>query len=187
LELLLDVRIEVESIRCSPRLKQPFEVPNAEAPIRELFQKRLIAEVPNDFIHEGKARRRNSRYQVREVGDHLPLRPALAGTLWRKQGANDARGFGRTEVGSAARLRLDRLLTSVPLRTGKVEACPFEFFWERWGASIKMPRQLSSSTTWIKSTASQMCRASSNVSSLVVDECHVYWIEAGMLRRREKG
>jgi hypothetical protein len=50
-----------------------------------------------------------------------------------------------------------------------------------------MPRQLSSSTIWIKSTASQRCRASSNVSSLVVDERHVYWIEAGMLRRREKG
>jgi hypothetical protein len=27
----------------------------------------------------------------------------------------------------------------------------------------------------------------SNVSSLVVDERQVYWIEAGMLRRREKG
>jgi hypothetical protein len=54
-------------------------------------------------------------------------------------------------------------------------------------ASIKMPSQLSSSTIWIKSTASRRCRASSNVSSPVVDERHVYWIEAGMLRRREKG
>lgn len=55
---------------------------------------------------------------------------------------------------------------------------------ERWGASVKMRRQLSSST---KSTAWQRCRASSNVSSLVVNERHVYWIEAGLLRRREKG
>ena len=101
----------VESIRCSPRLEQPFEVPNAKAAIRELFQKRLIAEVLNNFIHEGKARRWNSRYPIREMSDHLPLRPALAGILWREQGANNSRGFGRTEVGSAARLRLDRLLT----------------------------------------------------------------------------
>jgi hypothetical protein len=48
-----------------------------------------------------------------------------------------------------------------------------------------MPRQLSSSTIWIKSTASQGCRASSNVSSLLVER-HVCWIEAGTLRRREK-
>jgi hypothetical protein len=50
-----------------------------------------------------------------------------------------------------------------------------------------MPRHLSSSTIWITATASQRCRASSNVSSLVVDERDVYWIEAGMLRRREEG
>jgi hypothetical protein len=30
-------------------------------------------------------------------------------------------------------------------------------------------------------------QASSKASSLVVDERHVYGIEAGMLRRREKG
>ena len=87
--------VTVESICCSPRLEQPFEVPNAETAIRELFEKRLIAEVLNDLVHEGKTWRRNSRHQVREVGDHLPLRPALAGILWREQGANDARGFGR--------------------------------------------------------------------------------------------
>jgi hypothetical protein len=64
-----------------------------------------------NFVHEGKAWRLNSRHQVRKMGDHVALRPTLVGVLGSQQRANDARGFGRTEVGSAARLHFDRLLT----------------------------------------------------------------------------
>jgi hypothetical protein len=70
--------VTVESIRCSPPLEQPFEVSNAEAAIRELFQKRLIAEVLNDFIYEGKAGRwKRSR------------RRATPPIIWRSRGLSE--------------------------------------------------------------------------------------------------
>src|SRR3990172_8070637 len=95
--------VTVDSIGCAPRLQQPFVVPNAEAAIREVLQKRLVAQVLDDLVHESEAWRRNSRGEVREVGNHIPLRPALSRVLRSQQGAHDARGLGRAQICPRAR------------------------------------------------------------------------------------
>ena len=94
----------VEPISRPPRLEQPFEISNAEPPTWELLQKGLVAEVLDDFVYQGKARRLNSRREVGEVGDHLPPGPALVGVPGGEQGTNNACGLRRTKVRPTARL-----------------------------------------------------------------------------------
>ena len=69
-------------------------VSNAEAAVREMFQKSLITQVLDDLVHQGEAWRRNSRGDVHEMGDHIPLRPALAGVHRTQEGSDERAASG---------------------------------------------------------------------------------------------
>src|SRR5579859_245522 len=103
-------RRAVEPIGLTPDLQQPFVVTNAEAPVRQRFEKSLVAKMLYDLVHERQARCRHMYRERAEVGDHLALRPALAGVLRREQGADDTPRFGGAQIRASSLVDADRLM-----------------------------------------------------------------------------